>query len=264
MRISKIFTQSVTPALFLCIFLTIFGVTHSANAQEFDDYSNFTADPIELDEEATRIFGRFFQNNFFLGTGIFTGDLGAANSAGFMIGMRFVFFFDKVWAIEMGGALGKHSTLYDQNNTNSTGINIPISTTLLPFSVGFRYGFDQDLLPQGFAAMNPYIVMAGELMYRSESISETKTTTGLLPEAEKFAENDKVNTTALGVNIGAGVEFDVYKNQILMGFDLRYHLIFWPDAGIRLGDPASSGSSATALERSGSYITLLGTLTYNY
>jgi len=240
--------------------------SHEVKAQAYDDYSSFAADPTELDEEATRIFGRFFQNNFFLGTGIFTGDLGAANSAGFMIGMRFVFFFDRVWAIELGGAYAKHNTTYNSNNTNNTanGIDLIMNTHLLPFSVGFRYGFDQDALPQGFATMNPYLVAAGELMYRSERIIGDSTTTGLNTEAQKFADNDIINTTAIGINLGAGVEFDVYKNQILVGFDLRYHMIFWPDANIRMSKANELADGATNLTRGGSYISLLGTVTYNY
>ena len=235
-----------------------------AESQVFDDYSDFSADPILLDEEVRQAWGRFFQTNFLLGTGVFTGDLGAANSAGFMVGLRFVFFFDRVWGLEMGGGYGRHTTLYDQNNTNTNGINISMNTHLIPINLGLRFGIDQDSLPAGIAAMNPYLSIGGQLMSRSERIVGTPTTSGLTSEAQKFAENDIISTTALGMTFGAGFEFDVYRNQVFLGLDLRYNWIFWPDSSIRLGDPATSGSTADALERNGALITILGSLTYNY
>lgn len=252
--------QSLTLLSCLLFFNGLFA--ENAKAQSFDDYSDFAADPILMDEESKRVFGRFFQNNFLVGTGVFTGDLGTANSAGFMIGMRFVFFFDRIWAIEMGAGYGKHKTLYDQNNTNNAGVNLSMNTHLLPFSLGFRFGFDQEALPQGIAAMNPYLAAGGELMYRSERVNGTPQTDGLSAEAQKFVDNDIINSTAMGLVFGGGFEFDVYKNQVLLGLDLRYHWIFWNDSGIRMAE--SSAAGVDDLERNGAYLSILGSFTYNY
>lgn len=234
-------------------------------AQTYDDYSDFAADPVLLDDEASDIFGRYFQNTLLLGTTVFTGGLGDANSAGFLIGMRFVFYFDKVWGVEIGAGYAKHATVYNDRNTNTDGIDILMNTHLIPFNLGIRYGFDQDSLPRGFTTMNPYIAAAGELIYRSERVIGEPTTTGLEGDAlTKFRDNDIINSNAIGVNFGGGIEFDVYKNRMLLGFDLRYHVIFWPDASMKVGNPTSSGSTEAALTRGGGYISILGSLTYNY
>lgn len=245
-----------------CFLVFSLAISTDSNAQSFDDYSDFASDPILMDEESKRVFGRFFQNNFLVGTGVFTGDLGAANSAGFMIGMRFVFFFDRIWAIEMGAGYGKHKTLYDENNTNNSGVNLSMNTHLIPFGLGFRFGFDQEALPQGIAAMNPYLAAGGELMFRSERVIGTPTVSGLSSEAQAYATNDIINSTAMGLVLGGGFEFDVYKNQVLLGLDLRYHWIFWNDAGIRMAE--SNDSNVDSLERNGAFLSILGSFTYNY
>ncbi|MEO5668291.1 MAG: hypothetical protein ABIR96_09550 [Bdellovibrionota bacterium] len=254
-------------SLFALALSTVAIHSSSAKAQAYDDYSDFASDPALLDNEASDIFGRFFQNTLLVGTNVYTGGLGAANSAGFMIGMRFIFYFDKVWGVEIGAAYARNATLYDERNTHDSGVNILMNTHQIPFNLGMRYGFDQDSLPRGFATMNPYLAAAGELMYRSERVIGTPTTTGLTGDAlTKFRDNDIINTNAIGFNVGGGIEFDVYKNRMLLGFDLRYHVIFWPDAQMKIGTPAAdaSGTTPAALTRGGGYLTVLGSLTYNY
>jgi opacity protein-like surface antigen len=234
-------------------------------AQEYGDFSDFASDPVLLDQEANAIFGRFFQNSILLGTGIFGGDLGKANSAGFLLGMRFVFYFDKVWGIELQAGYGKSQGIYDERNTMTTGVDVQFNTNMIPFHVGFRYGFDQSQMPRGFSTMNPYLSMGGELMYRSERIVGSPTVSGLSPELQtKYGAGAINNTNALGFNLGGGLEFDVYKNRMLLGFDIRYHFLFWPDAQVRIGDPSTTGSEAAPLERNGGFFTILGSLTYNY
>lgn len=236
-------------------------------AQDYSDFSDFAADPVLLDQEANELFGRFFQNSILVGTGIFTGDLGKANSAGFLIGMRFVFYFDKVWGLEMQAAYGKSQGVYDERNTNASAVNLTLNTNIIPFHVGFRYGFDQSQLPRGFSTMNPYLALGGELMFRSERVVGTPN----LPDGsvstdiqDRYGEGAINNSNAIGFNVGGGVEFDVYKNRMLLGFDIRYHFMFWPDAQLRFGDPTTTGSTAAPLERSGGFLTILGSLTYNY
>jgi opacity protein-like surface antigen len=255
-----------TPSLLSCGLALLALASPTLQAQSYDDYSDFAADPVLLDNEASDVFGRFFQNSLLLGTNVYTGGLGAANSAGFMIGMRFVFYFDKVWGVELGANYGKSSTVYNDRNTNTDGIDLLMNTHVIPFNLGLRYGFDQASLPRGFATMNPYLALAGELIYRSERVIGTPTTTGLEGDALKFRDNDIVNTNAIGFNVGGGIEFDVYKNRMLLGFDLRYHVIFWPDSQIKVGNPeqATDGTTPTPLTRGGGYITILGSLTYNY
>jgi len=241
-------------------------IAPKTHAQAYDDYSDFAADPVLLDNEASELFGRFFQNSILIGTGVFTGDLGAANSAGFQLGMRFVFYFDKVWGIELGTGYGRHSTLYDFRNTHTEQVEVAMTTHLIPFHLGMRYGFDPETLPRGFATMNPYLAAGAEIIYRSERVIGEPTTEGMTADAQtKFGDFDRINSNALAVNFGGGIEFDVYKNRMLLGFDMRYHVVFWPDAQMKLADPPSTTSDTqTALTRSGGYITVMGSLTYNY
>lgn len=252
------FRMSITS---LVLGLSLASFSNTVKAQEYGDFSDFALDPVLLDQEANEIFGRFFQNSILIGTGIFMGDLGKAHSAGFLIGMRFVFYFDKVWALEMQAAYGKAQGLYDEKNTNVEGVEIQFNTNMIPFHVGFRYGFDQSQMPRGFSTMNPYLSIGGELMFRSERVVGSSKVAPLNSDLQtRYAEDAINNSTALGFNIGGGLEFDVYKNRMLLGFDVRYHVMFWPDAQVQIGNPEGE----TALERSGGFLTILGSFTYNY
>lgn len=225
------------------------------NTNIYDDYSAFESDPVQLDEEVSRYFGRFFQTNFLLGTGLFTGDLGKANSAGFNFGLRFVFYFDKMWGGELGLGYYGHKTTYNSENTGSADIDVSLDTVMIPVSLGVRYAFDRDNLPRGISLMNPYLALNGEIIFRSEGVKGEAITTGMDSSvASKFATGSVVSTTAFGTSIGGGFEFDVYKNKIFLGLDVRYHLLFWPDADTLVGE----------LGRTGNYFSVLGMLSYNY
>lgn len=237
------------------------GASYAASAQDgmssniYDDYSAFESDPVQLDEEVSRYFGRFFQTNFLLGTGLFTGDLGAANSAGFNIGLRFVFYFDKMWGGELGVGYYSHKTTYNEENTDTAGIDVSLDTVMIPVTLGIRYAFDRDNLPRGISLMNPYLAFNGIMLFRSEGVKGTSTTTGIDPAvSDKFATGSVVSTTAYGASFGGGIEFDVYKNKVFLGLDVRYHLMFWPDADTLVGN----------LGRNGNYFTVMGMLSYNY
>ncbi|NCN26147.1 outer membrane beta-barrel protein [bacterium] len=222
---------------------------------DFEDYEAFESDPIELDQEVRDYFGRFFQSSLLMGTGIFTSGLGRANSAGFLIGARFIYYFDRVWAVELAGGWARHNTFYNADNTDITGVDISLKTTLIPVQLGVRYAFDVKKLPRSFALMNPYLAFDGELIFRSESVQGSPTVLGLNSDQQiKYAAGSVSNSTAFGTAFGGGLEFDVYRNQLFLGMDLRYHLVFWTDSSEIIG----------AIDRRGHYFTILGSLTYNY
>lgn len=225
------------------------------NTNIYDDYSAFESDPVQLDEEVSRYFGRFFQTNFLLGTGLFTGDLGAANSAGFNLGLRFVFYFDKMWGGELGIGYYGHKTTYNPENTGNANIDVSLDTVMIPVSLGVRYAFDRDNLPRGISLMNPYLALNGEIIFRSEGVKGTADNSGIDASVrDKFATGSVVSTTAFGTSFGGGFEFDVYKNKVFLGLDVRFHLLFWPDADTLIGK----------LGRTGNYFTVLGMVSYNY
>jgi opacity protein-like surface antigen len=221
----------------------------------YDDYSAFESDPVQLDEEVSRYFGRFFQTNVLLGTGIFMGDLGKANSSGFNLGVRFVFYFDKIWGGELGAGYYTHKTSYNKDNTGFNNISVDMDTVLIPVTLGLRYAFDRDNLPRGISLMNPYLALGGEMIFRSEGVKGSPDNSGIDPEIkDKFIDGSVISTTAFGFTLGGGFEFDVYKNKVFLGLDLRYHFIFWPDADKFIGN----------LGRGGNYFTILGMVSYNY
>lgn len=225
----------------------------------YEDYDSFATDPVDLDNEASELFGRFFQNSFQLGTNILTGGLGSAYAAGVLLNMKFIFYFDKIWAGELGAGWAQHSGIYNATNTRVSGIDVREKMNFVPLNLGIRYGFDQEVLPRGFAVMNPYLSMNAEYVFRSESVIGTPDTRGIVTTngqtlANQFTEGAVNTGTGVGVNFGAGMEFDVYKKKLYLGLDMRYHMLFWSDADVLIGK----------LDRRGNAFSILGSLTYNY
>ncbi|MBS1985086.1 MAG: outer membrane beta-barrel protein [Bdellovibrionales bacterium] len=221
----------------------------------YDDYGSFSTDPVDLDNEVSDMFGRFFQNSFHLGTNIFTDGLGEAYSAGVLLQLKFIFYFDKIWAGELGAGWAQHSGVYNATNTRAKNVNVEQKMTYIPVSLGIRYGFDQEVLPRGLAVMNPYLSGNAEYVFRSEEVVGTPTTGGLSTALQTKITTGAVNSsTGVGINFGGGMEFDVYRRKLFLGLDLRYHMLFWSDADVLFG----------TLNRKGNALSILGTLTYNY
>ena len=248
----KIFT---TIALFASL-LALPKLAHSQiNGSSYDDFGSFASDPVDLDREYKDMFGRFFQANLSGGTGILSGGLGSAFPAGLAMNARFIYYFDQVWAGELGFGYGRHAGSYVQANTGINALDVQEIMTLIPISLGLRFGFNRDLLARSIATMNPYLALNGVLYYRSQAVQGTPVTTGLGTDLEtKLVQNTVLTDTAFGVSFGGGVEFDVYKEKVYLGLDLRYHLIFWPDSSVLYG----------TLDRTGNYVSILGGVTYNY
>ena len=90
-------------AVILCFFFQPTFIEAQTTFPGYDDLDQFTSEPVDLDREFSEYFGRFFQMNFLVGTQVFTGGTGDTLGAGFLGGVRFVFYFDKFWADELGG-----------------------------------------------------------------------------------------------------------------------------------------------------------------
>ena len=229
-----------------------------SSIDSYDDYSTFTVDPEELDREAIDIFGRHFQMNFSLGSAVALGNLGRAYAAGINGNLRFVFYFDRIWAVELSGGFIRSNGLYDDAGvglTTTNTVNVQLQQTIIPVSGGVRYGFDLQNLPRGFATLNPYLSVNAASYFRQEKVIGEPVTVGLSSDLQgKFVADNVLRTTAFGFNLGGGLEFDVYKRRLFMGVDLRYHTVFWPDATVAVGE----------IDRSGNFVTILGTATYSY
>lgn len=224
-------------------------MTAQVESSDYEDLNAFSTDPIELDSEYHRIFGRFFQTSFALGSSILTADLSEAYDAGLMARLMFVFYFDQVWAAEIGIGFSRHTGRYEDDADN---FDFDVTMQLIPIYIGFRYGFNKRDVSRGLGVMNPYLSGQFELIFRREEID------GGIPAVgfnENFDEAGESNSdTAFGFNFGGGVEFDVYKQELFLGIDLRYHVIIWPDESDTIGD----------FGREGHYVSILLTGTYNY
>jgi hypothetical protein len=237
--------------------LSVSNLTFAQSADYFDDYSSFSNDYIQLDEETRAIFGKFFQTAFYLGTGLFTGELGRANTAGVNVGVKFIYFFDRTWAAELGGFWKQHTSDYDVNNTGVANTQLRLSTRLIPVVGSLRFVFDSENMPRGLAQMNPYLSAGGALVFRQESVVGTPAGINLFGDqtiATKYSEGAILGSTNFGVHFGGGAEFDVYQNRVFAGIDIRYYMMFWSDSQLRFGN----------LGRLGSYVSILGSLSYAY
>ncbi|HVJ63969.1 MAG TPA: hypothetical protein VM901_01805 [Bdellovibrionota bacterium] len=222
----------------------------------YDDYSSFADDYQELDEESRAIFGKFFQTAFYVGTGLFTGDLGRANTAGVNVGVKFIYFFDRMWAAEIGGFFNMHRSYYDANNTGAANSQLELNTRLIPVVGSLRFSFDTENMPRGLAQMNPYLSAGAALVFRQESVVGTPNTTpwNNTTVTNRYQEGAIFGSTNFGINFGGGAEFDVYKNRVFAGLDIRYYMMFWSDAQVLMKN----------LGRQGSYISILGSISYAY
>jgi hypothetical protein len=223
----------------------------------YDDYGSFASDPTDLEKEMSEIFGRYFQTGLHLGTGIFTGGLGQAYAPGFLGLVKFVYYYDKSWATEMGTGYANNRALYTEVKTDIPSFNLSLSASWVPVFFGFRYGFNPDELARGFSMMNPYLSAQAEIIFRSEKVlgEPILGNTGLTDEQLTFYNvGGSKNSNAVGLNLGGGIEFDVYKNKVFFGIDLRYHVTLWNDRGTPIG----------FLERNGNIFTISGVATYNY
>jgi hypothetical protein len=195
--------------------------------------------------------------NLSLGSSMLTGGLGQAYSPSFAFNAKFIFFFDKIWAAELGAGYAQYQGSYTELNTQTANIDIPIMMNTVPFYLGLRYGFDQERLARGLATMNPYLAVNGEIVFRNESVPTTPSpiTDGLGdPLSITYGPGAVVKATGFGANFGGGIEFDVYRKKLFLGIDFRYHLIFWSNGNEFFGQ----------LDRRGNYLSFMGGATYNY
>jgi len=251
--------QKILHSLTITLIFSAMLVAKSAKSQEvqyFDDYESFTNEYEEWDEETRRVFGRFFQTAVYGGAGLFSGELGQANTSGINLGIKFIYYFDKMWGAEIGGFLNFHNTLYDLSNTGVSGTYLEMKTRLIPVVGSLRFTFDSENLPRGLSQMNPYVSVGGALVFRQETVVEaTIPDQGISAEAQSRYSNGAIyGSTNFGFHVGTGAEFDIYKNKVFAGVDLRYYSMFWSDANLLIGN----------LGRLGSYFTFLGSISYSY
>jgi hypothetical protein len=220
------------------------GDDYKGVSDPFGDPTNYEFSEDEKEDKEFFHLGRYVMIGLDLGAGIYTGGLGASNTPGFYVGGHLIYFFDRQVALE---AAVHYSNSIDTVNPNQNQL-VQINTDLIPITLAFRFYFDTKNAPKAIAVANPYLVAGGGLYIRSQSIIQN---VGNLPAPSG-------STNSFGGFAGGGVEFAIYGRHTYLGIDLRYHLVFWPDANDTFGGVLPPGS------RGGGYTTAAGTLTYNF
>jgi hypothetical protein len=175
---------------------------------------------------------------FDMGTGLFTGGLGASNDPGIYVGARIVYFFDRSLAFEGAVHYASHNDFIQ-----TTSGTLTLKTSLVPLTGGFRFYFDTRDAPRAMALANPYLAFGAGAYLRSMT-----RVSGSLPLSSEDISNGN-----FGLYGGGGLEFNIYRKHLYLGLDLRYHMIFFIDE-----------SSSELTGRDGDYFTPVLSFTYNF
>lgn len=210
----------------------------------FGDPSNYEFAEDEKEDKEFFHLGRFLTFGVDLGIGAFTGGLGLTNSPAFLAGARLVYFFDRSLAVEAAVHFAKH-----QDVVVSGSQRMVIDAQVIPITIGFRYYFDVKNAPKALALANPYLALAGGMYMRMQNV--VSNTGGFQVGSSEGSES------SFGAQGGGGVEFNVYRQHIYIGADIRYHFVFFADESqtFQLLQPG---------DRGGDYFTGALSLTYSF
>ncbi len=212
----------------------------------FGDPSNYEFAEDEKDDKEFFHLGRFLMLGIDGGLGLFTGGLGSTTDPGAYVGARFIYFFDRALALEVAAHYANHLNTMHPDSSQT----IQIDTNLIPLTMGMRYYFDTKNIPKAIAVANPYLAAGVGIYMRGEKVIANSN------PATQF-QISETTTSNFGAYGGAGVEFLIYRKHIYLGLDSRFHVVFFPDS--------SSGiAGLPSVDRSGNYISIALSLTYNF
>ena len=212
----------------------------------FGDPSSYEFAQDEAEDKEFFHLGRFMMLGLDGGAGIFTGGLGTTTDPAGYYGLRLLYFFDRSIAIEFAGHFARH---LDSITSNGTTL-LNVETDLIPLTAGLRFYFDTRSSPKALSIANPYLAFGPGGYIRSQTV---------VGGTSASATSEPAQTTSFGAYAGAGIEFLIYRKHIYLGLDARYHYILFPDEGSTNFVPGASG-----VDRSGDYISLALSLSYNY
>ncbi len=198
--------------------LLVSSFAHKAYAQDdfnYDAYDPF-ADYSEFDqaseEEADINFfrnGRFFTIGFLGGYRTFTSVLGELYEGSPAFGAYISYFFDLRFAMQLTYLTGDHPY---RLVTDSTTINGNVSVQEIGF--GIKYFLNTQNVTRGLAAINPYVLLGIEQVYRTQRYdgSIAATPDGTMGFAGSF-----------------GIEIPMMKNKMYFGAEATYVYVGFPD-----------------------------------
>ena len=180
--------------------------------EAFDPFADYSEFDEASDEEADVNFfknGRFFTIGLAGGLRNFTGNYARAYGGSPTFGIFLSYFFDLKFALQMGFMTGDHGVNFETNVSKYTGT---VSFTTMNFDL--KYYLNTQNVTRGLADLNPYALVGLAQFYRTYTISTI----------EGFARD-----TALGVNLGAGLEIPLMRKKAFLGFQGTYRFVTFSD-----------------------------------
>lgn len=212
------------------------------NYDPFSDYSEFTEASIE---EADM---NFFRNGRLLSVGIlagykqFTGGYSDFYRPAPVFGGYLTYFFDLQFAFQVG----LMSSTHDFSFTDNGGKPFRSKVRFFDINLYAKYFFNTQNMTRAFAEWNPYLV---------GGLTQTRRSHG--GDQVIIAQTD----SAVGFDIGFGVEYLFNKKKNFAGFMLLYQYVDYSGEGSNLLNP---GGGVTNLEQSGDPISVMGTIGINF
>ena len=179
----------------------------------FTDYSEFDE---ESDEEADINFfrnGRFFTIGLMAGYRGFTGNFAKVYDSNVQFGLFLSYFFDLSLALQLGFQTGDHAVNFSTlSGSTRKYYNGNLSMTAINFDL--KYYMNTQNVTRGLADLNPYLLGGLGQFYRTYTIADI----------DGYSRD-----SAMGVNIGAGVEIPLMRKKAYLGLQAVYHYVNFND-----------------------------------
>jgi hypothetical protein len=205
----------------------------------FTEYGEFNE---EKDEEAdTRFlqYGRFFGTSVGLGYETVTGNRGLLWQGGFpMIDLKLHYWLDFNFAINLGFYFAHHQYLAAEADGGQVNVN------MAHVGVDLKYYFDTQNLSASISFASPFLILGVG--------SYTKTETTLSQES---VDPD----TALGLSLGAGLEFTIRPKKVYLLLEGKYHLPTFKDS-----QSTQFESSNGIADLTGNFVTVTGSILFTW
>ncbi|HPI40919.1 MAG TPA: hypothetical protein PLJ21_08945 [Pseudobdellovibrionaceae bacterium] len=176
----------------------------------FADYSEFDT---ENEEEADIYFfkhGRFFSVGMAGGQRSFTGNMSTQYAPNIAYGFFINYFFDFRFAFSLSYLTGVHKVKISTTTPNT----YEGSLTLSSINLDFKYYFNPQNFTKKLAALNPYIIGGFAQNTRTYSLATI---------------SDQFRDSAMGFNMGMGIEIPMMKKKSFIGLQGNYYLVNFPD-----------------------------------
>lgn len=212
----------------------------------FADYSEFEE---TSEEEADINFfnnGRLFTISFAASYRGFTSTLGTIYESSTGFGLYLNYFFDLRFAVQIGFALGDHGVVIDGgSDTNSASGSVSISAV----SLDVKYFLNTQNVTRGLANLNPYII--GGLTQFSRTL-------------KLDGETDFAKDSAIGLDIGAGIELPILRGKMYFGLQGIYHIVKFSDENQEIIFDGDAVNGASGVFPNGDIYTLQAILGINF